>query len=255
MKNKVCFITGATSGFGSAIARRFLQAGNHVVITGRRKERLIPFQKEFGDRVAVVHADICNQTAMQQAIDALPEPFSNIDILVNNAGLALGLETADEAFLDDWNTMIDTNIKGLVAVTRAILPGMVKRNTGHIVNLGSIAGTYPYSGGNVYGATKAFVHQFSLNLRADLFGKAIRVTCIEPGLAETEFSLIRFKGETSKAEAPYKDVTPLSAEDIADSVLYVTSLPEHVNINRLELMPVMQSFAGLKVCRTLGPDS
>lgn len=251
MNTKTCLITGATSGFGEAIAKRFLDSGAKVIVTGRRKERLDVLKAQYGDQVWVICGDVCDQIETKKALEALPGEFSEIDVLVNNAGLALGTEPAFEADLNDWNTMIDTNIKGLVGVTHAVLPGMVERNRGYVINIGSIAGTYPYKGGNVYGGTKAFVHQFSLNLKADLVGKNIRVTCIEPGLAETEFSIVRYKQDIQKAGALYQGVQPLTAEDIADTVMYLTSLPEHVNINYLEIMPTAQAPAGLTVVRAV----
>jgi 3-hydroxy acid dehydrogenase/malonic semialdehyde reductase len=187
---------------------------------------------------------------VEQAVASLPSPFDAIDCLVNSAGLALGLERAPEAHLDDWNRMIDTNCKGLVQVTRAVLPGMVARGRGHVVNLGSVAGTYPYPGGNVYGATKAFVHQLSLNLRSDLQGTGVRVTCIEPGMCSgTEFSEVRFGGDREKAAAVYAGTQSLTADDVAGAILWATSLPAHVNVNVIELMPVGQSFAPFQVVR------
>ncbi|HVI94498.1 MAG TPA: SDR family NAD(P)-dependent oxidoreductase, partial [Anaeromyxobacter sp.] len=179
----------------------------------------------------------------------LPAPFTEIDVLVNNAGLALGLEPAQRASLDEWETMIQTNCTGLVTVTRAVLPGMIARNRGHVVNVGSVAGTYPYPGGNVYGATKAFVRQFSLNLRSDLLGTPVRVTSIEPGMAETEFSLVRFQGDAERARKVYEGVTPLSGADVADAILWAVTRPPHVNVNALELMPVQQAFAPFAVSR------
>lgn len=236
------FITGATAGFGAATARRFVKEGHKVVITGRRQDRLDGLKSELGDACHAVAFDVRDEDAVKAAVAALPDEFSAIDVLLNNAGLALGLEPAYATNMDDWEAMIDTNIKGLVYCTRAIAPGMVERDRGHVINIGSVAGTYPYPGGNVYGGTKAFVHQFSLNLRADFIGKNIRVTSVEPGLAETEFSLVRFKGDADKAKDPYKNIRPLTAEDIADTIYYVASLPRHVNINVVEMMPTMQAF-------------
>jgi 3-hydroxy acid dehydrogenase/malonic semialdehyde reductase len=237
------FVTGATAGFGDAIARRFVAEGHRVIATGRRRDRLDALKDDLGDALHTVVLDVQDKAAVEAAVAALPAPFDAVDVLVNNAGLALGLEPAQRANLDDWDVMIDTNIKGLVYCTRALLPGMVERDRGHVINLGSVAGSYPYPGGNVYGGTKAFVHQFSLNLRADLLGSNVRVTSLEPGLAETEFSLVRFKGDAGKAKGPYDGLQPLTGNDIADSVLYVAMLPRHVNINRLEIMPVMQAFS------------
>ncbi len=194
--------------------------------------------------------DVRDRQSVESAIAALPADWRNVDVLVNNAGLALGLEPAYNTQLDDWETMIDTNNKGLVYMTRAVLPEMVKRNQGHVINIGSTAGNWPYAGGNVYGATKAFVRQFSLGLRADLFGTQVRVTNIEPGLVGgTEFSSVRFKGNEDKVSKTYDNTQPLTAEDVAEAVFWVATLPAHVNINTLEMMPVSQSFAGLSVHR------
>ncbi len=246
----IIFVTGATAGFGSAIARKFVSAGHQVIATGRRKERLDDLKAELGDALYVAQLDVTDRASIEQAIASLPAEWKNVDVLVNNAGLALGIETADKSSLDDWETMIDTNTKGLVNVTRAFLPGLVERNTGHVINIGSIAGSYPYQGGNVYGATKAFVRQFSLNLRADLFGSKVRVTNIEPGLCGgTEFSNVRFKGDEQKVNQTYDKTDPLTAEDVAEAVFWVATLPAHVNINAIEMMPVNQSFAGLRVNR------
>lgn len=235
------FVTGASSGFGDAIARRFARDGWRLVIAGRRRERLDKLAGELEVPVHVIQLDVRDRARVHDAVATLPDPFATIDVLVNNAGLALGLEPAHEASLDDWETMIDTNTKGLAYCTRAVLPRMVAANSGHVVNIGSVAGTYPYPGGNVYGATKAFVEQFSLNLRADLVGHAIRVTNIEPGLAESEFSLVRYKGDREKADRVYAGTTPITPEDVAEAVAWVVSLPKHVNINRVEMMPVCQA--------------
>jgi NADP-dependent 3-hydroxy acid dehydrogenase YdfG len=244
-------VTGATAGFGEATARRFHAAGSRVIMTGRRKERLDSLAQSMGDeRVHPVQLDVRDRAAVFDMVDNLPAAFADVDVLVNNAGLALGLEAAPEANLDDWETMVDTNCKGLMYCSRALMPGMCRRDRGHIVNLGSVAGTYPYPGGNCYGATKAFVQQFSLNLRADLLGYNIRVTDIEPGLAHTEFSLVRFKGDENAAEKPYEGLQPLRAEDVAETVFWATTLPRHVNINRMEVMPVMQAFNPFKFHRS-----
>ncbi|DAB35614.1 MAG TPA: NAD(P)-dependent oxidoreductase [Sulfurospirillum cavolei] len=193
--------------------------------------------------------DVRDKKAVFDAIASLPEAYKNIDILVNNAGLALGLGHANEVDIEDWETMVDTNIKGLLYVTRAVLPIMVERKSGYIFNLGSIAGNWPYEGGNVYGATKAFVKQFSLNLRTDLRGTNVRVTNIEPGFSETEFSDVRFKGDTTKAKKVYEGTKALDKEDIADTIFTLAHLPPHVNVNRIEIMPTMQSCGGLFVER------
>ena len=248
--SKIALITGATAGFGTSICRTLIQAGYFVIGTGRRSERLASLKAELGEKFLPLAFDISDRLATQDAIKSLPTQWKNIDLLVNNAGLALGLESADKANLDDWEQMIDTNIKGLVNITRFVLPQMVERNTGHIINLSSIAGTYPYPGGNVYGGTKAFVTQFSLNLRADLAGKNIRVTSVEPGLCGgTEFSNVRFKGDDARAEKLYENVQCVTPQDIANMVLWLNQQPEHVNINRIEVMPTAQTFAPLNVAR------
>ncbi|SMF68622.1 3-hydroxy acid dehydrogenase / malonic semialdehyde reductase [Tistlia consotensis] len=243
------FVTGVTSGFGKALARRYVGAGAKVVGTGRRADRLDELKVELGENFHPVTLDVRDREAVLEAVAGLPSGFERIDVLVNNAGLALGLEPAHLVDFKDWDTMVDTNIKGLLHCTHALLPGMVERDRGHVVNLSSIAGSYPYPGGNVYGATKAFVTQFSLNLRADLLGKNVRVTSIEPGLAETEFSEVRFKGAADKAAKVYENVKPMVAEDIAESIFWVTTLPRHLNINRMEMMPVMQAFGPLAIHR------
>lgn len=249
MSKTIC-ITGATSGFGEAMARRFAREGWRVIITGRRRERLEALARELAP--AQVHAaafDVSRREAVEAFVAGLPAGFAAVDVLVNNAGLALGLEPAQRCDLDQWETMVDTNIKGTLYMTRALLPGMAERKAGHVVNLGSIAGTYPYPGANVYGATKAFMRQFSLNLRADLHGTGVRVTNIEPGMAETEFSVVRFSGDQGRAGSVYQGMQPLVADDIADLIHYAVSAPAHVNINRLEVMPVAQSFGPFPVAR------
>ncbi|MAM74172.1 SDR family oxidoreductase [uncultured Tistrella sp.] len=242
-------ITGATAGFGAALARAYAASGDRLVLVGRRTERLEALKAELGGEVHVVALDVRDRKAVEEAMAALPAPFDAVDVLINNAGLALGLNPAPSADLDDWDTMIDTNIKGLTYMTRAMLPGMVARDRGHIINLGSVAGTYPYPGGNVYGGTKAFVHQFSLNLRADLLGANVRVTSIEPGMADTEFSTVRFGGDKERAAKVYEGMTPMSADDIANVIHWVSKTPRHLNINVLELMPVMQAFNAFAVKR------
>ncbi len=249
----IVFITGATAGFGSAMAHRFITAGAKVVASGRREDRLQALHAELGANLLPVILDVVDREAVEQVFKTLPEEFASIDVLINNAGLALGLEPAQKASLDDWDTMVDTNIKGLMYCTRAALPGMVARNRGHIVNLGSVAARYPYPGGNVYGASKAFVHQFSLNLRADLLGTAVRVTDIQPGMCSgTEFSTIRFGGDETRAKKVYEGTQSLSADDIADTVYWVVSRPAHVNINAIEMMPVCQAFNAFAVQRNVG---
>jgi 3-hydroxy acid dehydrogenase/malonic semialdehyde reductase len=242
----IVLVTGATSGFGAAIARRFALEGHRVIAIGRRRERLDGLVRELaGQFVHPVVLDVRDRAAINAALAALPPELAAIDLLVNN----VGLEPAFEADLDQWEEMVDTNIKGLMYLTRALLPGMVARRCGHVVNLGSTAGTYPYPGGNVYGATKAFVHQFSLNLRADLSGTKVRVTSIEPGMVGgTEFSAVRF-GDVSKAARVYEGADPLLPDDIAEAVHWVAMLPARVNINVVELMPVNQSFGPFAVHR------
>jgi len=243
------FITGATSGFGAAAARRFADDGARLVLLGRRDDRLQALKDELSVPVLTLCLDVRDRAAVTEAIATLPAPFAEVDVLVNNAGLALGLEMAPKADLCDWEVMVDTNIKGLMYCTRALLPGMVARKRGHVINLGSVAGTYPYPGGNVYGATKAFVEQFSLNLRADLAGTKVRVTNLRPGLCETEFSVVRFKGDQSKADSIYEGTTPLTADDIARCIHWVAALPAHININSLEVMPVDQAFSPFSIHR------
>ncbi|MCH5050092.1 bifunctional NADP-dependent 3-hydroxy acid dehydrogenase/3-hydroxypropionate dehydrogenase YdfG [Pectobacterium aquaticum] len=246
----IIFVTGATAGFGESITRKFISAGHKVIATGRRQERLDALKAELGDALYPLKLDVRDRQAIEQAVASLPAEWQTIDVLVNNAGLALGLEPAHKASVDDWENMIDTNNKGLVFMTRALLPAMVERNIGHVINIGSTAGNWPYAGGNVYGASKAFVQQFSLGLRADLSGTQIRVTNIEPGLVGgTEFSAVRFKGNDDKVSKTYDNTTPLTAEDVSEAVFWVATLPAHVNINTLEMMPVSQSFAGLSIHR------
>ncbi|HEX4227492.1 MAG TPA: SDR family oxidoreductase [Bryobacteraceae bacterium] len=243
-------VTGATAGFGAAIAHRFAKDGARIIGTGRREDRLQSMKKDLGDAFLPLQFDVRNRKEVEHAISRLSGDWANIDILVNNAGLALGLDPAQRANLDDWDTMVDTNIKGLMYCTRFVLPGMIERNRGHIVNLGSIAGEFPYPGGHVYGGTKAFVHQFSYNLRADLLGTNVRVTDVAPGMCGgTEFSEVRFKGDRQRAQSVYEGTEPLTAEDIADAVNWVATRPAHVNINYVQMMPVCQAFGPLPVSR------
>jgi len=248
----IILVTGATAGFGEKITKRFIQRGHKVIATGRRNERLGVLKEELGkESLYTLQIDVRNRESIKEALNSLPENWGDIDILVNNAGLALGLEPAHKSNIDDWESMIDTNNKGLVYMTHAVLPGMVSRDSGHVINIGSTAGNWPYPGSNVYGATKAFVRQFSLNLRTDLHGTSVRVTNIEPGLVGgTEFSNVRFKGDENTANDVYSGTNPLTAEDVAESVFWVSTLPKHVNINTLEMMPVSQTQAGLKVYKS-----
>ena len=246
---RTALITGATSGFGAAAVRRFVAAGWRVIATGRRADRLQALVDELGaDKGHATAFDVRDETALDAALDALPAAFRDIDLLVNNAGLALGTAPAQQASLDDWRTMIETNVLALVTVTRRLLPLLVERK-GAIINIGSIAGSYPYPGGNTYGGTKAFVRQFSLGLRSDLHGTGVRVTDIEPGMAETEFTLVRTHGDQAASDKLYAGAQPMTADDIAEQIFYVATLPPHLNINRLEIMPVTQSFAGFQVAR------
>jgi 3-hydroxy acid dehydrogenase/malonic semialdehyde reductase len=251
MDGETIFITGASSGFGAACARMFATAGNRLILTARRIDPLLKLQEELSANaeVQVIPLDVSDREAVRGAIESLPERFRNIDVLLNNAGLALGLEPAHQADLDDWDTMVDTNIKGVMYCTRFVLPGMVARNRGHIINISSTAGAWPYPGGNVYGGTKAFVTQFSRNLRCDLLGTRVRVSCIQPGMAETEFSKVRFKGNDEQAATVYRGTEPLTAGDIAETVRWIVSQPPHVNVNTLELMSIDQTWGPFAIHR------
>ncbi|HXP97309.1 MAG TPA: SDR family oxidoreductase [Telmatospirillum sp.] len=249
LSSATVFITGATSGFGAASARRFAKDGARLVLVGRRADRLEALKAELPVPVHTLTLDVRDRHGVADAFASLPAEFATLDVLLNNAGLAVGLEMAPKTDLDDWDAMVDTNIKGLMYCTRAALPGMVARKRGHIINMGSVAGTYPYPGGNVYGGTKAFVEQFSLNLRAELLGSKVRVTNIKPGMCETEFSTVRFRGDAAKANTVYAGMQPLSADDIAECIHWVAALPANVNINELEVMPVDQAFSPFAVHR------
>jgi 3-hydroxy acid dehydrogenase/malonic semialdehyde reductase len=242
-------VTGASSGIGEATVRRFVGEGARVIAVARRGERLRALANELGPTVRPVELDVRDRDAVAALMEGLPPEWAAIDVLVNGAGLARGLAPAQAASLDDWDEMIDTNVKGLAYVTRAVLPGMVARGRGHVINIGSVAGTYPYPGANAYGGSKAFVEQFSLALRADLHGSGVRVTNIEPGMVETEFSEVRFHGDQERAAAVYRGTVPLTGDDVAACVCWCASLPPHVNVNRLEVMPTAQSFAGFAVAR------
>ncbi|MCX8506892.1 MAG: SDR family NAD(P)-dependent oxidoreductase [Alphaproteobacteria bacterium] len=244
------FITGASSGFGAATARRFARDGHQVILAARRTDRIEQLAQELGNLALPVTMDVTDTPAIAPIIANLPKQFADIDVLVNNAGLALGLSSAQEADFSDWQRMIETNCLGLVAVTRAVLPQMVARKSGHVINIGSVAGTYPYAGGNVYGATKAFVHQFSLNLRSDLSGTNVRVTDISPGLTTgSEFSQVRYKGDEAQAAKTYQGAEPMTSENIAEAIWWVTSLPPNVNINCIEMMATCQSLNGFNIYR------
>ena len=246
---KTILITGATSGFGRAAAERFHGAGWRVIATGRRAERLDALADTLGhERIHTAAFDMRDEAAIRDAIDSLPDDFRDIDVLANNAGLALGTAPAQRADLAQWKQMIDTNVTALATLTHLLLPTLIARR-GAILNISSIAATYPYTGGNVYGGTKAFVSQFSLGLRSDLHGTGVRVTSIEPGMAETEFTLVRTRGDQTASDTLYKGAEPITPEDIAETMFWIANLPPHLNVNRIEVMPVRQSFAGFQVAR------
>ena len=249
---RTAFITGGTAGIGEAAVHAFVGAGWRVITTGRRADRLDALRDALGDAVHTINVDVRDRAAMETAIADLPDAFAGIDLLINNAGLALGTAPAQHSNLDDWQTMIDTNVSALVAVTRMLLPRLIEAK-GAIINLSSVAATYPYSGGNVYAGTKAFVRQFTLGLRADLHGTGVRVTSIEPGMVETEFTVVRTGGDQAASDKLYDGVDPMTGADIAATMLWVAELPAHLNINTLELMPVNQSFAGFAVARPNQP--
>jgi 3-hydroxy acid dehydrogenase/malonic semialdehyde reductase len=247
----IVLITGATSGFGAEMARKFATHGHKVIATGRRKERLDALAAEVGPSILPIEMDVSSKASIEKALAALPAGWKEIDVLINNAGLALGINPAHKASLEEWETMIDTNCKGLVTITRLVLPDMVARGRGTVINIGSVAGAYPYPGGNVYGATKAFVDQFTLNLRADLVGTGVRATNIAPGLCGgTEFSNVRLKDDAAAAKV-YEGTVPLTARDIAESAYWIATLPAHVNINYIEMMPTCQGFSPFAVKRDI----
>ena len=246
----IVFITGASAGFGAEMARTFVQHGHKAIISGRRADRLQALADELGDAVLPLVLDVTDKAGIDAALATLPAAWQEIDVLINNAGLALGTTPAHTSSLEDWDTMIATNVTGLVAMTRKLLPAMVARGSGLVINLGSTAGHFPYPGGNVYGATKAFVEQFTLNLRADLIGTGVRATNIAPGLCGgTEFSSVRFKGDDSAAAKVYEGTTPLTAKDIAATAYWIATLPPHVNVNSIELMPTCQGPGPLAIKR------
>jgi 3-hydroxy acid dehydrogenase / malonic semialdehyde reductase len=248
-EGRIALVTGATSGFGEAVARQIVAAGGRAIAVGRRRERLIALRDELGPRLHPLELDLTDRDAIATAVAGLPAEFAAIDILFNNAGLALGLASAQEGKIAQWREMIATNVTAVTELVHTILPGMVERGRGDIVNMSSVAATYPYPGGNIYGATKAFVRQFSLNLRADVVGTGVRVTSIEPGMCETEFSVVRFDGDQQAADNVYANMTPLSAEDIANAVTWILQQPRHVNVNTIELMPMQQAFGPFAVKR------
>jgi len=246
----IVFITGASSGFGEAMARTFVRHGHRVIAAARRTDRLEKLQQELGSAVLPVSMDVTDKASINQALAGLPAEWKPIDVLINNAGLALGTEPAHLASIAEWETMIDTNTKGLVTMTRAILPDMVARDSGLIINIGSVAGETPYPGGNVYGATKAFVDQFTRNLRADLAGTGVRATNLAPGLCSgSEFWNVRLRGDDESAAKIFDGTVPLTAADIADATYWVATLPPHVNINHLEMMPTCQGYGPLNIKR------
>jgi serine 3-dehydrogenase len=249
MTQKTALITGATSGFGAASVRRFVKGGWRVVATGRRADRLAKLVDELGkDKVHPAAFDMRKPADIEAAVQALPGAFAGVDLLINNAGLALGTAPAQNASLEQWNQMIETNVTGLATMTHRLLPKLIERK-GAIINISSVAALYPYPGGNVYGGTKAFVSQFSLGLRSDLHGTGVRVTCVEPGMAETEFTLVRTSGNQEASDKLYKGANPMTGEDIAETLYWIATLPPHLNINRIELMPVNQSFSPFQVHR------
>ncbi len=251
---KCILITGATSGFGLASARLFASSGWKVIGTGRRRDRLQALSEELGSDFLPVALDMRSQEDVMEKLGALPQGWTDIDVLVNNAGAALGVDAAYEADLADWNGMVDTNIKGVLYATRAVLPGMKERNRGHVIFLGSVAGNYSYGGGSVYCGTKAFIKQFSLALRGDLLGTNIRVSNVEPGLAESEFSVVRYHGDAMKARNVYEGTQPLTPQDIAEAIFWIACRPAHVNINRVEIMPVCQAPQGPRVMKGMAPQ-
>jgi 3-hydroxy acid dehydrogenase / malonic semialdehyde reductase len=250
-EQKIALVTGASSGFGMAIAERLASRGSSLILLARRKDRLEALADRLNVPVQVVACDVRDSASLREAVDKLPDRFRKVDILINNAGLALGLEPAHQTHWEDWEQMIATNCTALAYLTRLILPGMVERGTGHVIMIGSVAGAYAYPGGNVYGATKAFVDQLAKNLRADLAGTGIRVTNIAPGLAGgSEFSQVRFHGDVEKAANVYAGTSPLQPADIAECVDWTLQQPAHVNINSIELMPTSQASGPLAVHRS-----
>jgi serine 3-dehydrogenase len=246
---KIALITGATAGFGKSSVKKFIEDGWRVIATGRREDRLLKLKEQYGESLHCLKFDIQDSSQVEAAIKSLPSNFENIDLLINNAGLALGTAPAQQCDLEQWNTMVDTNIRGLMTLTHKVLPKLIETR-GAVINISSVAASYPYPGGNVYGGTKAFVVQFSLGLRSDLHGTGVRVTCVEPGMSETEFTLVRTKGDQSASDKLYEGAKPMTGDDIAETLHWIATLPPHMNINRVELMPVNQSFSPFQVNRS-----
>ena len=246
---KIALITGATAGFGKSSVKKFIEDGWGVIATGRREDRLLRLKEQYGESIHCLNFDIQDSSQVEAAIKSLPSNFENIDLLINNAGLALGTAPAQQCDLEQWNTMVDTNIRGLMTLTHKVLPKLIETR-GAVINISSVAASYPYPGGNVYGGTKAFVVQFSLGLRSDLHGTGVRVTCVEPGMSETEFTLVRTKGDQSASDKLYEGAKPMTGDDIAETLHWIATLPPHMNINRVELMPVNQSFSPFQVNRS-----
>lgn len=251
MTKPLIVITGASAGIGAAIAKRFAKEGHPLALTARRLDKLEMLRDELKGEIGIYELDITSWDAVAEVFQQIEKKQGPIEVLVNNAGCGFGLDPAYQGKIEEWDQCVDTNIKGLLYCTRAALPSMVKRDKGHIINLGSIAGTYPYPGGNVYGGTKAFVHQFTLNLKSDLLGTKVRASCIEPGLVGgTEFSVVRFRGDEAKAAKVYENTQALQPEDIAEVIYFCHALPAHVNINTVEIMPVCQASAPTAIHRS-----
>jgi serine 3-dehydrogenase len=247
IKGQTVLITGASSGIGAACAHSFAEAGAHLILTARRLPRLeqlaATLKQEFGTQTCALELDVCDRAQVESTLAALPEPWSKVDILVNNAGLSRGLNQLQEGDIQDWEEMIDTNLKGLLYVTRTILPGMVERQQGHVINIGSIAGHQAYPNGNVYCATKAAVRTLSQGIKMDVLGTPVRVSCVDPGLVETEFSEVRFRGDTERAQKVYQGLTPLTPEDVAEVVVFCATRPPHVNVSEVLVVCTDQSSA------------
>ncbi|MBX6425246.1 MAG: SDR family NAD(P)-dependent oxidoreductase [Variibacter sp.] len=248
-KTLTVFVTGATSGIGAAVCRRFALAGGRVIATGRREDRLRALKDELGEACHVAPLDVRDRAAVERTVAGLPEPFRRVNVVVANAGHGLGGDVAQKADIADWEDMVATNINGVLYTVHALLPGMLERDEGHIVLVGSIAGDYAYPGSNVYGGTKAFVKQFALGLRGDLLGANVRVTNIEPGMTETDFMLVRYRGDAAQKAKVYEGIQPMRPEDVAETIFWSCTLPRHVNINRLQMMPVMQAFGPIAAKR------